>query len=76
LSHKEGIFIFEFMSETPNATRKFPELRVRGVGNQTKQDLNNIAKNLGITISDLVKSHLPHITDSYSATMKLPPKKD
>lgn len=48
------------------------EVRVTNVPDQLNDDLLNISKNLGITISTLVKPKLYELTNSYDANMKLP----
>lgn len=46
------------------------EIRVKGVPPVIKQDLKNIAKNTGTTLSQLLKPHLREIRDSYSEDMR------
>ncbi len=50
-----------------------PELRVRGVSDKIRNDLINIAKNHGTTLSDFLKPKLREIADSYPEKMKTPP---
>lgn len=52
------------------------EVRVRGVNNQIVDDLEAIAKNLGITVTALLKPKLREIRDSYPEKMRIPPPKD
>lgn len=69
-----GIFHnFTGMAET---NRDHREIRIRGVGKQVRTDLENIAENLGTSVSDLVKPKLWELSNSYPEHMKLPPRKD
>lgn len=46
------------------------DIKVKNVPNQVHQDLTNISKNLGISVTALIKPKLKELTDSYSADMK------
>jgi hypothetical protein len=41
------------------------EIRIKGVKPQVHREIKNIAKNSGVTISTLLKSHLPKIIEQY-----------
>jgi hypothetical protein len=56
--------------------RNHKEIRVRNVSVKVNEDLSNIAKNLGVALSDFLKPKLREIADSYPASMKLPPAED
>ena len=49
------------------------EIRVKGVSEKTKTDIVNIAKNSGVTISQLLKPKIREIADSYPDKMRQPP---
>jgi hypothetical protein len=46
------------------------ELRLRGVSKEVKEDLINIAKNSGLTLSALLKPRLRDIRDSYPENLR------
>ncbi len=52
------------------------EVRITGVPTNVKKELDNIADNLGTTVSALLKPKLREIADSYSQNLKQPVKKD
>lgn len=53
-----------------------PEIRITGCSNIMRDEVNNIADNIGITTSSFLKQKLREIIDSYPAHMKQPIKKD
>lgn len=57
------------MSKNPN-----PEIRIPNVNPSLKRDLENIAANIGIGVTALLKSDLRKIVDSYPPEMKKPNK--
>lgn len=73
MSRFTGIFIFESME---NNRTEPPEIRIRGVGQALRDQLNNISDNTGVPLSGLLKPKLIEFVNSYSAEMKLPKKKD
>jgi hypothetical protein len=54
------------------AKRNHREIRIRGVSGQIVEDLDNVSKNLGVTLSDLLKPKLAEIVNSYPANLKRP----
>lgn len=50
-----------------------PELRIQGVSATTHDQLKNIAKNSGVTISAFLRPKLKDILNSYPDRMKQPP---
>lgn len=46
-------------------------LEIKNVPKETKETLRNIAENTGLTLSGLMKSHLPKIIDSYPPHMRV-----
>lgn len=56
--------------------KKSPEIRVRGVSENLKRDLNNIAKNKGISLTSFLKPILRDIVNSASDKDKKEPPKD
>lgn len=62
---KKHIFTEKNMSE-----RK--EIRIKSVRPQIHEQLINISKNSGVSLSSLLKSHLPRIVESYPEKMKQP----
>ena len=55
---------------------KQTELRITGISPKTLNDINNIAHNSGVTISNLLRPHIPKIVESYPEGMRMPPRKD
>lgn len=49
------------------------EIRLRGVSEKLIEDLSNISKNLGITISQMLKPKIREIVESYPEKMKQKP---
>lgn len=52
--------------------RNHDEIRIRGVAPSMKQDINNIAGNLGITVTDFLKPKLREIVDQAPEHLKRP----
>lgn len=52
------------------------EIRITNVPSDIKNDLENIAGNMGISLSAMLKPKLREIRDSYSDKMKKKPEKD
>lgn len=50
------------------------EIRLEGVPSKTKNELKNIAKNLGVTLNGFLKPKLKEIADSYPEELKSDPK--
>lgn len=50
------------------------EIRVRGVSPKLVTELNNIANNIGISLTQMLKPKLREISDSYPEKMKEPLK--
>jgi hypothetical protein len=46
-------------------------IMIKGVPNQLKSDLQNIAKNSGVTLAGLLKPKLREIAESYPQQMKI-----
>jgi hypothetical protein len=55
-----------------SSKRNHREIRVRGVSHQVAEDLNNISKNSGVPLSDLLKPKLREIVESYPVNMRRP----
>lgn len=53
--------------------RNTNEIRCRGISPILEEQLNNIAGNLGITLTQFLKPKLREIADSYPDKMKSPP---
>lgn len=51
-----------------------PEIRIKHVTPQMREDLRNIAKNIGVTLSAMLKSKLRDIRDSYPEHLRKPYK--
>jgi hypothetical protein len=49
-----------------------PELRIQGVSNKTKEEIQNIADNEGIGLSEFMRPHLRKIIDSYPEHKRKP----
>lgn len=49
-----------------------PELRIQGVSNKTKQEIQNIADNIGIGLSEFLRPKLRDIVESYPEKMRQP----
>lgn len=64
------------MSPKPYPSSELSEIRVTGVSENTREALLNIAKNTGVSISNLLRPKLTEIANSYPELMKLPPRKD
>ena len=47
-------------------------IKINGVPKALKENLRNIAKNLGINMGDLIKPELRKLADSYPENMKRP----
>lgn len=56
--------------------RNYREVRVRGVSESLINDLNNISKNTGVSISDLLKPKLHEIRDSFPERLRRKPELD
>jgi hypothetical protein len=52
------------------------EIRIRTVPKDIREDLTNIAKNKGISLSTMLKPELRKIRDSYPNEMRKPPRAD
>ena len=52
------------------------EWRVKGVGIILKEETKSLTKNLGVSVSDFVKTIVAEKVKSYPEHMKLPPKTD
>jgi hypothetical protein len=52
------------------------EIRVRGVSGRVAGDLQNIAKNTGITLTDFLKFKFREIVESYPPHMKKAPSEE
>jgi hypothetical protein len=52
------------------------EIRITNVPKDIKEDLENIADNIGISLVTLLKPKLREIRDSYSEKMRKPRPKD
>ena len=52
------------------------EIRITNVPLDVKNDLENIAGNIGVTLSAMLKPKLREIRDSYSDKMKKKPDRD
>jgi len=52
--------------------KKKDEVRVRGVSLQLAEELNNIADNIGITLTAFLKPKLREIANSYPEKMRKP----
>lgn len=46
-------------------------IMIKGIPNQLKTDLQNIAKNTGVTLAGLLKPELRKIAESYPQQMKV-----
>jgi hypothetical protein len=55
------------------AKRNNREIRIRGVSGQVVADLNNIAENMGVPLSDFLKPKLQQIIESCPERFKKPP---
>lgn len=53
--------------------RNYAEVRLRGVSPQLLEALVNISKNLGVSLTDMLKPKLREIADSYPDKLKQPP---
>lgn len=51
-----------------------PEVRIKGVSENTHQQICNISDHLGVTISQFLRPKLREIIDSYPEHMRTPPK--
>lgn len=51
------------------------EIRIQNVNNKVFEEINNIAKNQGITLAAFMKPELRKIVDSYPDKLKQPPLK-
>lgn len=51
------------------------QMSIRGVNDQLKQDLKNIADNLGDSVSSLIKPKLRELRDSYPEHLRKPKSK-
>jgi DNA-binding transcriptional regulator WhiA len=51
------------------------EVRVKGVSKQIHDELQSIAKNHGVTISQFLRPKLREIINAYPESMRLPPPK-
>jgi hypothetical protein len=49
------------------------ELRIVGVPKNKAQEIKNIASHMGVAMSDLLKSKLPQIIESYPPHMRTAP---
>lgn len=49
------------------------EIRIRDISPSVKQDLDNIASNMGVTLSQLMRPKLREIADSYPDHLKRQP---
>lgn len=59
----------------PEKKYEYPEIRIRGIGKNTKEQLENIASHLGFDkINDFYKNQLQNIINSYPEKMKLTKK--
>jgi hypothetical protein len=58
------------------ANGKGSEIRICNVAHDLHNDLQNIAKNSGITLQQFLKPKLRDIANSYPEAMKKPPTKD
>lgn len=56
-------------------SKRNPEIRIAGVSEKVHFELTNIAENLGIYLTDLLKPHLRKIAESYPEEMRKPFKK-
>ncbi|HXP52180.1 MAG TPA: hypothetical protein VN922_19645 [Bacteroidia bacterium] len=54
-----------------DAKNKYPEIRIRGVGKNTKKQIENIASHLDVKPNDFLKMKLLEIINSYPEKMKL-----
>lgn len=50
--------------------KDLPEVRIKGVPKDVHDDLKNIAANIGISISNMLRPKLREIRDSYSEKMR------
>jgi hypothetical protein len=50
--------------------RNHTEVRIRGVSKRLIEELNNIAENTGVPLSQILKQKLREIADSYPDKMK------
>lgn len=53
-------------------TGRKPELRIQGVSEKTKQEIINIADNVGVGISELLRPKLREIIESYPEKFRQP----
>ncbi len=54
--------------------RNHTELRIRGVSHAMRDQLFNISKNEGTSISDLLKPKIREVIESYPVHMRQPPR--
>lgn len=75
MSVKCGIIIYVWHMEKQNGKyqQRNPELRIQGVSKKTHDEINNIAKNLGVSISTFLRPKLTEIAASFPDKMKQPP---
>lgn len=59
------------MPDTNKYKRK-PELRIQGVSTKTHNELKNIADNVGVNLSELLRPKLREIIESYPEKMRQP----
>lgn len=64
------------MGQTDKKVDYNNEIRIRGVGKQTQEQINNIADNIGITTNQFLKGKLGEIINSYPEKMRAPKKQD
>jgi hypothetical protein len=64
------------MSEKQFPSDSLPEIRVKGVSVKTHNELQNIAENNGVSLSNFLRPKLTEIANGYPDHMKLPPRKD
>lgn len=51
-----------------------PEIRIKFVNKELHTDLHNISKNLGITMTQMLKPHLYKIRESYPIELRRKPR--
>jgi len=54
--------------------KRLPEIRIANVARDLHEDLENIAKNYGVTLQHFLKPKLRDIANSYTEDMRKPPK--
>lgn len=55
---------------------KQTELRITGISPKVFNEVNNIAGNSGVTMSNLLRPEISKIVSSYPEWMRMPPRKE